>query len=82
MKQERLTSQLVQDWLKNANLCPFSGQIRESRNLVNKLARTNFTSSTLLGNLWTLKTAKGYQFISVKFPDVQGCGFDGRPISQ
>jgi hypothetical protein len=82
MAQMTLTNQQIVDALSSANLCPFSGQAKEARNLINSICKAKWAASSINGNVWTLKTAKGYQFISVKFPDVHGCGFDFRPVSQ
>jgi len=82
MPQLKPSNQQIVDALASANLCPFSGQAKEARNLVNALCKSKWAASSINGNVWTLKTSKGFQFITIKFSDVQGCGFDFRPISQ
>jgi hypothetical protein len=81
MARKNLTNQQILDALESSHLCPFAGHAREARILVNTICKTNWSASSINGNVWTLKTAKGFQFMTVKFPDVQGCGFDSRPIS-
>ena len=82
MAQLKLSNQQIVDALASANLCPFSGQSKDARNLVNSICKSKWAASSINGNKWTLKTSKGYQFITITFSDVQGCGFDFRPISQ
>jgi hypothetical protein len=82
MAQLKLSNQQIVDALASANLCPFSGQLKDSRNLVNSICKSKWAASDIRGNKWALYTAKRYQFIEITFSDVQGCGFDSRPISQ